>query len=152
MTRRVFVIVLDSFGIGEAPDAANFGDVGANTLAGVYKTGNLNIPNMTAMGLGTIDGVECLEKAIAPTATVARLKELSMGKDTTTGHWEMGGIISEAPMPTFPNGFPVAKHFATFPTPVQTLFAITENSTLKPVISLFTRLLTAYFKSPLTKT
>ena len=106
MTRRVFVIVLDSFGIGEAPDAANFGDVGANTLAGVYKTGNLNIPNMTAMGLGTIDGVECLEKAIAPTATVARLKELSMGKDTTTGHWEMGGIISEAPMPTFPNGFP----------------------------------------------
>ena len=106
MTRRVFVIVLDSFGIGEAPDAASFNDVGANTLAGVNKTGILNIPNMTAMGLGTIDGVQCLEKPDAPTATVARLKELSMGKDTTTGHWEMAGIISEAPMPTFPNGFP----------------------------------------------
>ena len=106
MTRRVFVIVLDSFGIGEAPDAANFGDAGANTLAGVNKTGILNIPNMTAMGLGSVDGVACLNKDSAPTATVARLRELSMGKDTTTGHWEMGGIISEAPMPTFPNGFP----------------------------------------------
>ena len=106
MTRRVFVIVLDSFGIGAAPDAASFGDAGTNTLAGVHKTGNLNIPNMTAMGLGTIDGVECLNKASAPTATVARLQERSMGKDTTTGHWEMAGIISEAPMPTFPNGFP----------------------------------------------
>ena len=106
MTRRVFVIVLDSFGIGEAPDAANFGDAGTNTLAGVNKTGILNIPNMTAMGLGTVDGVNCLEKVDAPIATVARLKELSMGKDTTTGHWEMGGIISESPMPTFPEGFP----------------------------------------------
>lgn len=106
MTRRVFLIVLDSFGIGAAPDAASFGDAGANTLAGVQKTGILNVPNMTAMGLGTIDGVNCLQKPTAPTATVARLKELSMGKDTTTGHWEMGGIISEAPMPTFPNGFP----------------------------------------------
>ena len=106
MTRRVFVIVLDSFGIGEAPDAASFGDVGANTLAGVCKTGILNIPNMTAMGLGTVDGVQCIEKCSAPTATVARLQERSMGKDTTTGHWEMGGIISESPMPTFPEGFP----------------------------------------------
>ena len=106
MMRRVFVIVLDSFGIGAAPDAASFGDAGANTLAGVNKTGKLNIPNMTAMGLGTIDGVECLAKASSPTATVARLQERSMGKDTTTGHWEMAGIISESPMPTFPNGFP----------------------------------------------
>ena len=106
MTRRVFVIVLDSFGIGEAPDAASFGDAGTNTLAGVNKTGILNIPNMTAMGLGNIDGVNCLEKVSTPTATVARLQERSMGKDTTTGHWEMAGIISESPMPTFPEGFP----------------------------------------------
>lgn len=106
MTKRVFLIVLDSFGIGEAPDAANFGDVGANTLAGVNKTGILNIPNMTKMGLGCIDGVSCLEKTSSPIATHARLQELSMGKDTTTGHWEMAGIISESPMPTFPNGFP----------------------------------------------
>ena len=106
MTRRVFVIVLDSFGIGEAPDAASFGDAGTNTLAGVNKTGILNIPNMTAMGLGNIDGINCLEKVSTPTATVARLQERSMGKDTTTGHWEMAGIISESPMPTFPEGFP----------------------------------------------
>ncbi len=106
MTKRVFLIVLDSFGIGEAPDAASFGDAGTNTLAGVNKTGILNIPNMTKMGLGCIDGVECLEKVDAPIATYGRLRELSMGKDTTTGHWEMAGIISEAPMPTFPNGFP----------------------------------------------
>ena len=106
MTRRVFTIVLDSFGIGAAPDAANFGDAGANTLSGVHKTGILNIPNMTAMGLGSIDGVECLEKANAPIATYGRLQERSMGKDTTTGHWEMAGIISASPMPTFPEGFP----------------------------------------------
>ena len=106
MTKRVFLIVLDSFGIGEAPDAASFGDAGTNTLAGVNKTGILNIPNMTAMGLGSIDGVDCLAKPTSPIAAHARLKELSMGKDTTTGHWEMAGIISEAPMPTFPNGFP----------------------------------------------
>jgi phosphopentomutase len=106
MTRRVFTIVLDSFGIGAAPDAASFGDAGANTLSGVHKTGILNIPNMTAMGLGSIDGVECLEKANAPIATYGRLQERSMGKDTTTGHWEMAGIISASPMPTFPEGFP----------------------------------------------
>ena len=106
MTRRVFTIVLDSFGIGAAPDAASFGDAGANTLSGVHKTGILNIPNMTAMGLGSIDGVECLEKANAPIATYGRLQERSMGKDTTTGHWEMAGIISASPMPTFPQGFP----------------------------------------------
>lgn len=106
MTKRVFLVVLDSFGIGEAPDAASFGDAGTNTLAGVYKTGILNIPNMTALGLGSIDGVSCINASEAPTATIARLREKSMGKDTTTGHWEMAGIISESPMPTFPEGFP----------------------------------------------
>ena len=106
MTKRVFLVVLDSFGIGEAPDAASFGDAGTNTLAGVYKTGILNIPNMTALGLGSIDGVSCINSSEAPTATIARLREKSMGKDTTTGHWEMAGIISESPMPTFPEGFP----------------------------------------------
>lgn len=106
MTRRVFLIVLDSFGIGEAPDAAAFNDVGANTIAGVSKTGILNIPNMNSLGLGAIDGVECLDKPNAPIGAYARLQERSMGKDTTTGHWEMAGIISKAPMPTFPEGFP----------------------------------------------
>ena len=106
MTKRVFLIVLDSFGIGEAPDAADFGDAGANTIKGVSKTGILALPNLTSLGLGCIDGVTDVEKASTPTATYARLRERSMGKDTTTGHWEMAGIISKAPMPTFPEGFP----------------------------------------------
>ena len=106
MSKRVFLVVLDSFGIGAAPDAASFGDAGANTLAGVARTGVLSIPNLTSFGLGCIDGVTCIEKVSAPSAQIARLQERSMGKDTTTGHWEMAGIISNAPMPTFPNGFP----------------------------------------------
>ena len=100
------MIVLDSFGIGEAPDAADFGDVGANTIESVKKSGALNIPNMTALGLGNIDGVSVIEKVNAPLAKVARLRELSRGKDTTTGHWEIAGAISEHAMPTYPNGFP----------------------------------------------
>ena len=106
MTGRVFVIVLDSFGIGAAPDAADFGDAGANTIKGVAGTGILSLPNMTSLGLGNIDGVDAIGKVENPKATYARLKERSKGKDTTTGHWEMAGLISESPMPTFPNGFP----------------------------------------------
>ena len=104
--KRVFLIVLDSFGIGAAPDAADFGDAGANTLASIEQSGKLNIPTLTAMGLGNIDGVSAIEKAAAPTASIARLREKSRGKDTTTGHWEIAGIISERPMPTYPDGFP----------------------------------------------
>ncbi|MBQ7355106.1 MAG: phosphopentomutase, partial [Clostridia bacterium] len=101
----VFLIVLDSFGIGAAPDAADFGDAGANTLASIERSGKLHIPTLTAMGLGNIDGVTAIEKAAAPTASVARLRDKSRGKDTTTGHWEIAGIISERPMPTYPDGF-----------------------------------------------
>ncbi len=103
---RVFLIVLDSFGIGAAPDAADFGDAGANTLAGIAKTGKLQIPNLISMGLGNINGVDAIPSTSAPTASYARLQEKSRGKDTTTGHWEIAGIISERPMPTYPNGFP----------------------------------------------
>ena len=106
MTRRVFLIVLDSFGIGEAPDAHLFGDVGANTISGVARTGIFNLPNMASLGLGNIDGVDAITPATSPRATYARLRERSMGKDTTIGHWEIAGLISESPMPTFPNGFP----------------------------------------------
>ena len=104
--KRVFLIVLDSFGIGAAPDAADFGDVGANTLKSVYNSGKLDVPNLIKMGLGNIDGVDCLEKAKSPIASYGRVMELSRGKDTTTGHWEIAGIVSESPMPTYPNGFP----------------------------------------------
>ena len=104
--KRVFLIVLDSFGVGEAPDAADFGDKGANTLKSAYESKILNVPNLISMGLGNIDGVNCIEKAEAPTAKYGRCRELSRGKDTTTGHWEIAGIVSESPMPTYPNGFP----------------------------------------------
>ena len=103
---RVFVIVLDSFGIGYEPDAHLFGDVGANTLESVSKTEDFNINNMVAMGLGSIDGVRCLATPDTPTAAHARLRELSMGKDTTVGHWELMGVVSERPLPTYPDGFP----------------------------------------------
>ena len=104
--KRVFLIVLDSFGIGEAPDAADFGDKGANTLRSAYESGKLNIPNMISFGLGNIDGVFSIDKAENPLAKYARAKELSKGKDTTTGHWEIAGLVSEYPMPTYPEGFP----------------------------------------------
>lgn len=105
-TKRVFWIVLDSFGIGELPDAADFGDEGSNTLAACAATGKLNIPNMISLGLGNIEGVSCLEKSAAPKGAFCRLNEVSRGKDTTTGHWELAGIVSEKPFPTYPNGFP----------------------------------------------
>ena len=104
--KRVFLIVLDSFGIGQMPDAASFGDVNVNTLASCATSKELRIPNMLAAGLGNIDGVTCLPKTDAPTGAYARLTERSMGKDTTIGHWEIAGIVSPDPLPTYPEGFP----------------------------------------------
>lgn len=106
MAKRVFLIVLDSFGVGELPDAAEFGDVGSNTLRSCYKTGGLNVPNMQKLGLFNIDGIDFGEKAEMPQGAFLRLSERSKGKDTTTGHWEISGLVSEKPFPTFPNGFP----------------------------------------------
>ena len=104
--KRVFVIVLDSVGIGNAPDAHEFGDAGANTMKRISASREFSIPNLISLGLGNIDGVDYLERADAPLATVARLVEKSRGKDTTVGHWELMGIVSEYPMPTYPDGFP----------------------------------------------
>jgi len=104
--KRIFLIVLDSFGIGAMPDSEAFGDVGVNTLAACAKSDKLVIPNMVAAGLGNIDGVACLPKTDTPTGAVARLQEASMGKDTTIGHWEIAGIVSPEPLPTYPEGFP----------------------------------------------
>ena len=104
--KRIFLIVLDSFGIGAMKDSESFGDVGVNTLASCATSEKLHIPNMIAAGLGNIDGVSCLPKAAAPIGAFARLKEASMGKDTTIGHWEIAGIVSPEPLPTYPNGFP----------------------------------------------
>ncbi len=104
--KRIFLIVLDSCGIGAAPDAADFGDVGADTLRSCAGSKELNIPNLLAAGLGNLDGVDYLPKTDAPTAALARLQERSRGKDTTIGHWEIAGLVSEYPLPTYPNGFP----------------------------------------------
>lgn len=104
--KRVFLIVLDSFGVGEMPDAADFGDKGANTLNSCFNTGHLNVPNMRKLGLFNIDGVTVGERCETPIGAYLRLSERSKGKDTTTGHWEIAGCVSEKPFPTFPNGFP----------------------------------------------
>ena len=106
MSKRVFLIVLDSFGIGEMQDAEKFGDKGANTLRSVSKSEYFDLKNLKSMGLFNIDGVDYLQGADVPTAAFGRFSELSQGKDTTVGHWEICGVISEKPLPTYPEGFP----------------------------------------------
>ena len=105
--RRVFLIVLDSYGIGAEPDADLFGDIGSNTLKTIAGNVAYDTPVMKSMGLFNIDGVVEWAKGVdSPKGAFARLQESSMGKDTTIGHWEMAGLISEKPFPTYPNGFP----------------------------------------------
>ncbi len=104
--RRIFLIVLDSFGIGETPDSHLYGDEGSNTLLSCFKQKELHIPNMKKLGLFNIDGISFGEKEENPLGAYGRLRETSKGKDTTTGHWEIAGIISENPFPTYPDGFP----------------------------------------------
>lgn len=107
MAKRVFLIVLDSVGIGEEPDAALFGDEGTNTLRSCSASGKFSLPNLRRLGLFNIDGVrDWAEGVEAPAASVARCRERSMGKDTTIGHWEIAGIVSPDPLPTYPEGFP----------------------------------------------
>lgn len=106
MNKRVFLIVLDSFGIGEAPDAYKYHDEGSNTFRAVFNTKLLNIPNLKRLGLFNIDGVNFGEKEEKPIGSFARLQELSASKDTTAGHWEMSGLITDIPFPTYKNGFP----------------------------------------------
>lgn len=104
--KRVFLIVLDSFGIGEMEDAAAYGDKGTNTLRSVSSSPEFDMPHMKSLGLFNIDGVTCREGVETPEARIARMKEASKGKDTTIGHWEIAGICSKQPLPTYPNGFP----------------------------------------------
>lgn len=104
--KRVFLIVLDSVGIGEMPDAARFGDEGSNTLLSASRSKYFSMPNMTELGLFNIDGNDYGKSVDNPKAAVARMTEVSAGKDTTIGHWEIAGVISEKPLPTYPDGFP----------------------------------------------
>lgn len=104
--KRVFLIVLDSCGAGAAPDAALFGDEGSHTLESIYRDPHFSAEHLKKIGIGNIDGLSFLGTEPAPTGAVARLQERSMGKDTTIGHWEIAGIVSPTPLPTYPNGFP----------------------------------------------
>lgn len=115
MAKRVFLIVLDSFGIGGAPDAAAFGDEGSNTLAAVLSYSKAPFPNLAKMGLLAIDGENdqritdyrnAQETIPSPIGSYARVREISAGKDSTIGHWEIAGIISDKAQPTYPDGFP----------------------------------------------
>lgn len=106
--KRIFLIVLDSFGIGEMADAPAFGDFNVNTLGSVSTSSYFHVPNLKKLGLFNMEGVVCEHKEPVeqPLATVARMRELSKGKDTTIGHWEIAGLVSEEPLPTYPEGFP----------------------------------------------
>lgn len=107
MGRRVFLVVLDSVGIGELPDAELYGDKGSNTLSAAAKCEDFAMLNMEKLGLFDIEGVKHLKRGNdLPTGAFGRMKEASVGKDTTIGHWEIAGIVSERPLPTFPEGFP----------------------------------------------
>lgn len=106
MSKRVFLIVLDSCGIGEMPDASDFGDKDCNTLKRISESKYFSCVNTAKMGIGYIDGCDYLPKVHTTSAAVGRLSEKSKGKDTTIGHWEIAGVVSDKPLPTFPNGFP----------------------------------------------
>ena len=104
MSKRVFLIVLDSYGIGYEPDADEYGDWGSNTLKTIVSSDKYSTPNMAKMGLFNIDGIDYMSDEENPVGAFGRMQEMSKGKDTTVGHWEIAGIVSENPFPTYPNG------------------------------------------------
>ncbi|MBC8548029.1 MAG: phosphopentomutase, partial [Candidatus Brocadiales bacterium] len=107
MVNKIVVIVLDSVGIGALPDAHKFGDEGSNTLVNTAKAvGGLNIPNLERFGIGKIDDIMGVSKDVDEKAFYGKMAETSAAKDTTSGHWEIMGVITDKPFPTYPNGFP----------------------------------------------
>ncbi len=106
MAKRVILIVMDSFGIGDAPDADKFGDTGSDTMRSCYSSAKFRADNLRKLGIFNIDGISYDPGAEKPIGAYARMIEASAGKDTTIGHWEIAGLISKDPMPTFPDGFP----------------------------------------------
>lgn len=106
MYKRIHLVVLDSVGIGEAPDAKEFGDEGANTLGHIAEVAGLSVPNMQKMGLGNIAPLTGIDPVETPKAYYTKLEEQSVGKDTMTGHWEISGLRIDTPFRVFPNGFP----------------------------------------------
>lgn len=107
MSNRVILIVLDSVGAGELPDACEYGDSGSNTIGNISKQiGGIKLPNMEKIGLGNIPGIEGIQKSDNPRGSFGKCAEMSIGKDTITGHWEISGIVLDKPLNTFLNGFP----------------------------------------------
>lgn len=104
--KRVFLIVLDSAGVGELPDADQYGDAGSDTIGACARSGRLCVPNMKKLGLYNIDGVSLGERETEPIGAYGKMIEKSAGKDTTIGHWEIAGTVSAQPLPTYPDGFP----------------------------------------------
>ena len=116
MINRVIILVMDSVGIGALPDAHKFGDIGADTLGNISKeTGGIDLPNLVQLGLGNIDGIKGVQRISNPEGCFGKMMELSSGKDTTTGHWEIAGLHISQPFKTYPKGFPqhVIKEFET---------------------------------------
>jgi phosphopentomutase len=106
--RRVILLVLDSVGCGDAPDAMDYGDAGSNTLGNIARVvGGIRLPNMGELGLGNLTQINGVPPTPSASGAFGRLTEISAGKDTTTGHWELAGIILDRPFPTYPNGFPL---------------------------------------------
>ena len=106
MGKRVFLIVLDSVGVGEAPDAGKFDDAGCDTFGTCVRSGKLNVPNLEALGIYHIQGTSFYNPGKEVAGCYGRMQEKSAGKDTTVGHWEIAGVVSEKAMPTYPHGFP----------------------------------------------
>lgn len=107
MKKRAILIILDSVGIGALPDAAEFGDKGANTLGNIYRArGGINLPNLYALGLANIDGALMGKGVAAPAGAFGKAAEITKAKDTTCGHWEISGLLMDKPFQVFPNGFP----------------------------------------------
>ncbi|HHT9126632.1 MAG TPA: phosphopentomutase [Candidatus Brocadiia bacterium] len=107
MVEKIILIVLDSVGIGELPDAKDYGDEGSNTLGNMAKAlGGLDLPNLEMLGIGKIEPIVGISPDIAPKGFYGKMAEVSAGKDTTSGHWEIAGIITDKPFPTYPEGFP----------------------------------------------
>lgn len=143
MNKKAIIIVLDSVGIGELPDAANYGDKGADTLGHIINTCHPNLPHMMELGLANIDGAGFSGAVDAPKGCYGKLREVSAGKDTTTGHWEIAGIQLAHAFPTFPNGFPQdfiekfeqavgAARWATSPPPARRFSTSWARSTSRP--------------------
>ena len=137
MAKRVFLIVLDSFGVGAEPDAPLFGDVGTNTLGAIAGHPNFRGDNLARLGMFNLDGVTCGTPAAAPIGSYARLREASAGKDTTIGHWEIAGLLSAEPSRTASRRScwtsspprPATRFCATSPIPAPTSSATTARST-----------------------